>query len=64
MPDKIRIRTVRIHAGMTALCRTPGPIQGESRPGISRVESLQMRKIVPDLIQAFSGHEESIGVFK
>jgi hypothetical protein len=64
MPDKIRIRTGWIRAAMTALCRTDSPEPVENRPCFPQGVTVPVTEIVPDLIQAFSGHEEPFGVFK
>jgi len=63
MPDKIRIGTFRICAVVTPLCSTRGAVRGEYHPGFPLKVNRRMTKIAPDIVQAFSGHEESISVF-
>lgn len=63
-PDEISIGTIRIRAGMTALCRTGSSVLVENHPCVPVGATLPVTEIAPDLIKAFSGHEEPFGVFK
>jgi hypothetical protein len=58
VPDEIRVRTVRVCALVTALCRTCRLKPVKCRPGIHPGVTMLIKKITPDPVHVLSGGEE------